>query len=411
MQCRIHRGSHEIGGSCVELAQDGHRLVLDLGLPLTASMDEDVPLPSIAGLTDPDPDLLGVVVSHGHPDHYGLATRRAPSVPLYCGESTAAILREAAFFSPSGADLRPAAFLCDRTRLQLGPFSVTPYLADHSAFDAYSLLIEAGGRRLFYAGDLRAHGRKHVFEQLVARPPTGVHATLMEGTSLSRDDEHPPVTERALEEQLLAFLTDTPGMALVAYSAQNVDRLVTVYRVSKRAGRLFVMDLYAATIARATQTASIPQADWEGLCVYVPQSQRIAVKRSRQFDRTSAIRTHRIFPEQLADRADNLVMTFRGSMARELATAECLTDAALAWSMWAGYLQQPSSDSLRTWLAEQQIPVTHLHTSGHASTGDLQRLRDALGGRVVPIHTAAPERFADLFADVEPHGDGEWWSV
>jgi len=39
-------------------------------------MTEEHPLPDIAGLLDADPTLLGVVVSHGHPEHYGLATAR-----------------------------------------------------------------------------------------------------------------------------------------------------------------------------------------------------------------------------------------------------------------------------------------------------------------------------------------------
>jgi len=116
-------------------------------------------LPDIPGLADQAPDL-GVLVSHGHPGQYGLATRREPAVPLYCGQRTAAILREAALFSPLGPDRQPAGFLRDQVPFRLAPFSVTPYLADHSAFDAYSLLFDADGRRLFYTGDLRAHGRR-----------------------------------------------------------------------------------------------------------------------------------------------------------------------------------------------------------------------------------------------------------
>ena len=67
--------------------------------------------------------------------------------------------------------------------MNLGPFTITPYLVDHSAFDAYSLLVEAAGRRLFYSGDFRAHGRKaRLFEQLVADPPAA-DVMLMEGTT------------------------------------------------------------------------------------------------------------------------------------------------------------------------------------------------------------------------------------
>jgi len=122
--------------------------VLDIGLPLDASLEEDVPLPAIPGLEANDPSLLGVIVSHSHPDHYGLASGVDPSVPLYVGEATQRILEEALFLSPAGANLSAAGYLRDRGPMQLGPFTVTPYLVDHSAFDAYAVLVEAGGRRL-----------------------------------------------------------------------------------------------------------------------------------------------------------------------------------------------------------------------------------------------------------------------
>jgi hypothetical protein len=36
----IHRGAREIGGSCVELECQGQRLVLDIGRPLEATLDD-----------------------------------------------------------------------------------------------------------------------------------------------------------------------------------------------------------------------------------------------------------------------------------------------------------------------------------------------------------------------------------
>lgn len=34
MRIRIYRGTHEIGGSCVELQSGDSRIIIDLGLPL-----------------------------------------------------------------------------------------------------------------------------------------------------------------------------------------------------------------------------------------------------------------------------------------------------------------------------------------------------------------------------------------
>jgi mRNA degradation ribonuclease J1/J2 len=121
VRVRVHRGTQEIGGSCVGVeARDGSRIVLDLGRPLDVAWGEQVALPDVAGLRSPDPSLLGVLISHPH--------------------------------------------------------------ADHSGFFAYSLLVEADGRRLFYTGDLRAHGRKaKLFEELVTDPPADIHVLLRGG--------------------------------------------------------------------------------------------------------------------------------------------------------------------------------------------------------------------------------------
>lgn len=160
LSARIHRGSHEVGGSCVELAAAGERLIVDFGLPLDADV-ADTTAPSIEGLTAPGKAPVALLLSHGHPDHYGLAGQADPAVPVYIGEAAHRILTEASFFTPSEYSLSAPGFLHDREALRLGPFAVTPFLVDHSAFDAYALLIEAGGQRLFYSGDWRAHGRKH----------------------------------------------------------------------------------------------------------------------------------------------------------------------------------------------------------------------------------------------------------
>jgi ribonuclease J len=410
----IHRGAREIGGSCVELECQGQRLVLDIGRPLDAAIDDDVPLPPIAGLDGSDPSLLGVVISHGHPDHYALVGGVDPTVPIYIGESTARVLEEASFFSPVGASLQSRGFLTDRRSFSLGPFELTPYLVDHSAFDAYALLVEAGGRRLFYSGDLRAHGRKaSLFERLLAHPPS-VHTLLLEGTRIDErgSGERAARSERDVEEQALAVFRRAPGAALAIYSPQNIDRLVTLYRATKRAERLFVLDLYAAAITAASGRETIPQASWSDVRVFVPQRQRARVKETEEFERIAAVRSARLFPEELAALRDRLVITFRSSMLAELERAECLAGAEALWSMWPGYLERPSGSALRDRLAEHGIPLTIAHASGHANVADLERLVAALRPeRVVPIHTATPERFSDLFACAELHADGEWWPV
>lgn len=368
MRVRIHRGAREIGGSAVELECAGNRLVLDVGRALGADCIDEEQLPKVSGLRRADnPQLLGIIVSHGHADRAGLLPLVHPGVPIYLGEATARVLSEALFFTGQGAHVTPAGFLEDRRPFTLGLFRITPYLADHSAFDAYSLLIEAGGRSLFYSGDLRAHGRKpSLFKRLLKEAPA-TDVILLEGTRIGeqRTDERGLPSERAVEEQAVELFRKTEGIVLACYSPQNIDRLVSFFKAAKRSDRLFVLDLYGASIVRANERPKIPQATWSEVRVFVPQAQRRRVMQSGAFERTETVRSSRLFPEQLAALSSRLVFSFRGSMRSELERAVCLTGAHLFWGLWPGYLERPDGLRLRQWARRRWLGGTTLSEEDH----------------------------------------------
>ncbi len=161
MRICIHRGTQEIGGTCIEIEAQGKRIVLDVGLPLDAPEDgHEGLLPSVPGFREPDNNLLGVVISHPHQDHYGLTRYIRPTAPVYIGEAAHKILKAASSYVPNGHAFASTRFIAHKKSVDIGPFHITPYLVDHSAFDAYALLVESDGRRVFYSGDFRAHGRK-----------------------------------------------------------------------------------------------------------------------------------------------------------------------------------------------------------------------------------------------------------
>jgi ribonuclease J len=168
--------------------------------------------------------------------------------------------------------------------MQFGPFRVTPHLVDHSAYDAYALEVEAGGRRLFYSGDIRAHGRKAaLFERLVAHPPRSIDVMLMEGSSFGRlSPDHVFPTEIEVEQRMVDLLQATDGLALVAASAQNIDRMVSLYRACKRTGRTLIIDLYAAEIfaRRGTISHSPTGRMWRSTCRSISESRSSAAAAS-----------------------------------------------------------------------------------------------------------------------------------
>lgn len=421
MKVRIHRGAHEVGGNCVELESQGQRIVLDLGKPLTAAWGEEVPLPAVDGLADGgDPTLLGVFISHGHQDHWGLMPQVHPTVPRFIGKGAADILRAALWWG-SGIDLEETGHFEHRVPMTVGPFTVTPFLNDHSAFDAYSLLIQADGQSLFYTGDIRGHGRKgSMFEQLLDEPPRDVDVLLCEGTNVhpeGSEGEKGSLSEAEVERELAQTLRVTDGLVVVLSSPQNIDRVVTTYRAALQADRDLALDLYSCDVVAGTGLATIPQLgpDWPRVHAYLPLHQRIKVKNAAAFEKTQAVRPYRIYDERLSENPERYVLfgSFQQDLLRLLRSASVKV-GAVVWSQWDGYLEKASGVKLQETLKKYDVPLIQHHTSGHATPADLERLISAINPTaVVPVHTEHPGEFEGITSDVDLtiKADGHWWEV
>ncbi len=417
MRIRIHRGTKEIGGTCIEMEAQGKRIALDVGLPLDAPDDpkeHESLLPRVPGFKGPDDSLLGVLISHPHMDHYGLARYIRPEVPVYIGESAHRIMKAASAYVPRGTAFTAPHFIADRKPIEIGPFRVAPYLVDHSAFDAYSLLVEADGKRVFYSGDFRAHGRKRkLFEAMVARPPQDLDVLMMEGTTIGRTGtDEGFATEDDLEKKFVEAFRETKGLHFVWTSSQNIDRLVTIFRAAKRTGRVLLVDLYTAVVLEATGRDSIPQSNWDDVKVYIPHRQRVAIKNKGLFADRDRHAANRVFPEALPGLAKRAVMLFRPLAMDDYGVEGVLDGAGFTYSMWEGYLKEKSSLKVLKWLEGHGIPRRTIHTSGHASVAALTRFAAALAPRtLVPIHSFETGRFGEFFENVVQKEDGQWWEI
>lgn len=406
MLLRIHHGAEQVGGNCIELEYDGVSLLLDLGLPL----DRAPAIPAVRGLADREPGLLGVVLSHPHLDHYGLLPFVRSDLPVWLGEGAKRLLDAAAPFTRGAVFPQQVQTYRNRTPFMVGPFRITPYLMDHSAFDAYALLVEAGGKRLFYSGDFRGHGRKaQVFEDFLVAPPAAVDVLLMEGTSVGRDGDS--ASESDVEAQSAELMKASDGLVLLCFSGQNIDRFVTFLRASMRAGRTLVVDPYMAALVRGVAMKGLPDLASHGsIRIYLPKSQKRMVVRDRRFDLVEPYRSQRIFLDELDADPTRFSLMFRASMAAELASID-LAGARLIYSLWPGYLERDRTD-LRQWTRERNMAFDVVHASGHASMDDLKRMAEAVQPkRLIPVHTERAEAYADLYDPLQIVKNGQWVDV
>ncbi len=434
----IHRGSHEIGGSCVVLESGGQRLVIDLGLPLVerdgspfdagqlqgrsvAELQEAGILPGIAGLYDEDglDQPLGVLLSHAHLDHHGLIDYLRPGTPLWCGTATRELIEVGAFYSHHGRtdtfDRLRHEVIEDRKVFSIGPFEVTPFLMDHSAFDSYAFLIEAGGKRVFYSGDFRAHGRKsRLFADFVAKPPQEIDVLLMEGTTLGGNDRAPgPArSEVAIQNEIKEACQATSGPVLVMQSSQNIDRLVSVYKAVRDSGRALVVDIYTAEImanlAKGNPRLPHPARSFPLVRVFFTKKTTGKVFTEGQNERAYRFVPFKITRDELEGAPGKYAMIVRASMRCDLEPLKGLEGGLVIYSQYRGYLQQPSLRDFIAFTEARGMTFKPIHTSGHADRSTLNRMVKALSPRhLVPIHTFAPDVYSEFGVPVLCCTDGQ----
>lgn len=409
----VHRGTQTIGGSCIEIAAEaGGRLVLDVGRPLDAPRDAVGLLPATLDLTAP----ATVLISHPHMDHWGLIGELPEAWPIWTGRRSAELMRLTSALFGTGIS-RPIETWHSRSRaMQISGFRVTPVLTDHSAFDAYMLLIEAEGKRLLYTGDFRDHGRKSVLvDRLKALPPENLDVLLMEGTNLQ--SEKPVTTEGDLEQQFVDLAQATKGHVFVNWSAQNIDRTVTLYRAAKRSGRKLVVDLYTADVLeRVAPGTRVPRpcASFDSLSVVItPRLRRFYQGQGRQdfVDRMAKTGPGTSRRTLAGGRA---IIMHRDALGRDyLAGGLGFRDSdAYVFSNWSGYLDAAKPDSGWAQASAAGARVMKVHSSGHAGATRLAAFAAAMAPRwVVPVHGIHWDNPGIGLPPVRRLADGERWMI
>lgn len=401
----VHRGTQQIGGSCIEIVHpDGDRIILDAGRPLDA-------LEGATGLLPESLDRGGtatVLISHSHQDHWGLLNEIPETWPVWTGSQSAKLIGIVGELMqrPRRSDLHT--WTSRSGTFKVGPFDITPILTDHSAYDAYMLLLEGAGKRILYTGDFRKHGRKSsLVDRLIADPPRAIDALIIEGTNLGTDK--PVKSEQSLEDEFVELFHRTQGRAFVEWSGQNIDRTVTLYRAAQRSGRTLAIDLYTADVLdRISEGTGIPRAGFPNLEVVITRGLRNSYARQGREEFVSRMAKNGISARELE--SSRHVIMLRKGLLRDYVRAGVTPTArdAFNYSMWRGYLAGSKNCEAYEWCRAAEAEITYLHTSGHASAADLQTFAAAVNPTIViPVHGANWDTEGHAFNRLHRLKDGE----
>ena len=132
-------------------------LAVDLGVSFAS--EEHLPgvdliLPDIRYLVEERKNVVGLVLTHAHEDHFGALIDLWPrlKIPVYATPFTAALL-EAKCAGEPGAPKIPVTVVALGSRFEVGPFNIELVTMAHSIPESNALIIRTSGGTVLHTGD------------------------------------------------------------------------------------------------------------------------------------------------------------------------------------------------------------------------------------------------------------------
>ena len=400
MNIRIHRGTHQIGGCVTEYEYDGWRLFVDYGEELPGGPKSgDL---QIEGLTHGDISKSALLITHYHGDHIGSITKLPEELPIYMGKVGREIqlvlsdhLKSVDGIHQEMLERLQHANTFEAGKMfSLGPFSIMPITVDHSAFDAYAFNIVAGGVSAFHTGDFRTHGfRSKKLPEVIQKYVGEVDYVVCEGTNVNRPNatnDTESKLQKEFEEQFKEQKKHKKGN-VVYLSSTNIDRLFSLYHAALRAKCVFLVDAYQKRIMDIV-TQQDPIWGKSSLYRYGEYEPKVLMYDNGEFLVTDEFKDFLnklgyVLIARANPRFDHLIARIPGEKQKYL-------------SMWGGYVEEGNeayNKNLADSLGNDYKPM---HTSGHSDMNSMREVFRLLHPKaLIPIHTDAPEKFAELFSD------------
>ena len=199
-----------------------------------------------AFLEEQGKNVLALVLTHSHEDHYGAVLELWSDfdLPVYAGAFTAAML-SAKRISNGYTDNLPVRLFEPGKPFQIGPFKIEAINMAHSIPESFALLIETEIGRALHTGDWK------IDTNPIVGPPTDIArlkkigqegsplALVSDSTNAMKEGESP--SERDVAKTLEKLIAEAPNRVAVTTFASNVGRIISIARAGQKAGRQVVI--------------------------------------------------------------------------------------------------------------------------------------------------------------------------
>jgi ribonuclease J len=360
-------------------------IVVDFGVSFAG--DElpgiDLIFPDIRYLVEERHNVLGIVLTHAHEDHFGalLDLWARLRFPVYATPFTAALLEAKRQGEPGAPDI-PVNVIPLNGRFTLGPFDIEYVSMAHSIPESNGLIIRTAHGAVLHTGDWKIDPKP------VIGPPTdeaklralgaeGCLALLGDSTNATREGRSPSETDVA--KTLAELIKSAPARVAVTTFASNVARMRAVAEAAAACDREVVlvgraMDRIAQVARETGYLEGIGDFRPMEAYGYLPPDRVVALCTGSQGEPRAAL--SRIaedeHPEVTLSRGDRVIFSSRAIPGNEKAVTRVI-------------------NGLVTQGVEVITDRTHLvHVSGHPRRAELEELIGWVRPQIlIPVHGEA----------------------
>jgi ribonuclease J len=205
----------------------------------------DLIMPDIRYLVEERRNLLGIVLTHAHEDHFGALLDLWPrlKLPVYATPFTAALLKAKQEGEPGAPDI-PVNIVPLGGRFTLGPFDIELVSMAHSIPESNGLIIRTPLGAVLHTGDWKIDptpplGLPTDEAKLRALGDAGCLAVIGDSTNAYREGRSP--SEADVAKCLAELIRSAPARVAVTTFASNVARLRAVAQAAATCEREVVV--------------------------------------------------------------------------------------------------------------------------------------------------------------------------
>lgn len=217
----------------------------------------DLVMPDITFLEKQKKNLVGLVLTHAHEDHFGAIIDLWPKLqcPIYATKFSASLF-EAKCAAERGSPKIPVTVVESGSRFNVGPFDIEMIPVAHSIPESHAIALHTPVGTVLHTGDWKIDptpiiGKPTDEKRLRELGDEGVLAIVGDSTNAVRDGRSP--SEMEVAATLTKLVMAAKGRVAVTTFASNVARVRAVAEAAQASGREVV--LVGRAMERVVQVA------------------------------------------------------------------------------------------------------------------------------------------------------------